>query len=76
MPRSVIDIDALNNLNAKMGTLTLPMKMMNKKIKTARKSKAGKTAEKVMMVYNTKPIKKKIKKTTKKAIKSGKKKLM
>tara|TARA_B100000902_G_C27261797_1_gene891235 strand:- start:681 stop:911 length:231 start_codon:yes stop_codon:yes gene_type:complete len=76
MPRSVIDIDAINNLNPKMGKLTLPMKKINKKIKTAQQSRVGKVADKVMMVYDTKPIQKKIKKTTKKAIKSGKKKIM
>jgi len=37
MPRPVIDIDRLNNLNAKMGKLTIPMKMVKKKVKTARK---------------------------------------
>ena len=37
MPRPVIDIDRLNNLNDKMGKLTIPMKMVKKKVKTARK---------------------------------------
>ena len=45
MPRPVIDIDRLNNLNAKMGKLSIPMKMVKKKVKT-RSRPIVKTAKK------------------------------
>ena len=37
MPRLVIDIDKLNNLNAKMGKLNLPKKKVSGAVKTAKK---------------------------------------
>lgn len=58
MPKSVIDIDRLNNLNAKMGKLSMPTKKVSGAVKTAKKM--------------TKPITRKVKTTTKKMKKMGK----
>jgi len=37
MPTSVIDTDKLNNMYAKMGTLSIPMMRIKRKVKKARK---------------------------------------
>ena len=52
MPRSVIDIDRLNNLNAKMGNLSMPMKKVRGAVKTAKKI--------------ARPVRRKVKAATKK----------
>ena len=52
MPKSVIDIDRLNNLNAKMGKLSIPMKKVSGAVKTAKKI--------------ARPVRRKVKTATKK----------
>jgi len=64
MPRPSIAIDRLNNLNAKPGTLRLPM-MSDKKV--------GKMVMSTIIKGMPKPIRRKVKKTTKKMTKKKKK---
>jgi len=42
MPTSVIDTDKLNNMYAKMGTLSIPMMRIKRKVRKARKIKTRK----------------------------------
>ena len=58
MPRPSIAIDKLNNLNAKPGTLRMPM--TNKKV--------GKMVMSTVLKQMPKPIRRKVKKPTKKLI--------